>query len=108
MAAASPLSSPLEKPAIQASVSYYWISESRAIFAASFDSGGAPPGGYFRNFSILCSVSDPQKFREYLEGSNLISKLQAKHDILKKALAEGETSLTCLPLFLHLCFYLTP
>nr|XP_040029173.1 LOW QUALITY PROTEIN: SLIT-ROBO Rho GTPase-activating protein 1-like [Gasterosteus aculeatus aculeatus] len=29
------------------------------------------------------------KFREYLEGSNLISKLQAKHDILKKALAEG-------------------
>uniref|UniRef100_A0A7N6AYD0 SLIT-ROBO Rho GTPase-activating protein 1 n=1 Tax=Anabas testudineus TaxID=64144 RepID=A0A7N6AYD0_ANATE len=28
------------------------------------------------------------KFREYLEGSNLISKLQAKHDILKKALAE--------------------
>lgn len=34
---------------------------------------------------------DPQKFREYLEGSNLISKLQAKHDILKKALAEGKT-----------------
>uniref|UniRef100_A0A8D3AE09 SLIT-ROBO Rho GTPase-activating protein 1 n=1 Tax=Scophthalmus maximus TaxID=52904 RepID=A0A8D3AE09_SCOMX len=32
------------------------------------------------------------KFREYLEGSNLISKLQAKHDILKKALAEGTTS----------------
>uniref|UniRef100_A0AAQ6ALW3 SLIT-ROBO Rho GTPase-activating protein 1 n=1 Tax=Amphiprion ocellaris TaxID=80972 RepID=A0AAQ6ALW3_AMPOC len=32
------------------------------------------------------------KFREYLEGSNLISKLQAKHDILKKALAEGKTS----------------
>ena len=32
-----------------------------------------------------------QKFREYLEGSNLISKLQAKHDILKKALAEGKT-----------------
>uniref|UniRef100_A0A671YAS3 SLIT-ROBO Rho GTPase activating protein 1b n=1 Tax=Sparus aurata TaxID=8175 RepID=A0A671YAS3_SPAAU len=31
------------------------------------------------------------KFREYLEGSNLISKLQAKHDILKKALAEGKT-----------------
>uniref|UniRef100_A0A674PKG3 SLIT-ROBO Rho GTPase-activating protein 1 n=1 Tax=Takifugu rubripes TaxID=31033 RepID=A0A674PKG3_TAKRU len=30
------------------------------------------------------------KFSEYLEGSNLISKLQAKHDILKKALAEGE------------------
>lgn len=35
-------------------------------------------------------VFNPQKFSEYLEGSNLISKLQAKHDILKKALAEGE------------------
>ncbi|XP_068611527.1 SLIT-ROBO Rho GTPase-activating protein 1-like [Brachionichthys hirsutus] len=32
------------------------------------------------------------KFREYLEGSNLISKLQAKHDILKKALADGYKS----------------
>uniref|UniRef100_A0A8C8CA10 SLIT-ROBO Rho GTPase activating protein 1b n=1 Tax=Oncorhynchus tshawytscha TaxID=74940 RepID=A0A8C8CA10_ONCTS len=30
------------------------------------------------------------KFREYLEGSNLISKLQAKHDLLKKAMAEGK------------------
>ncbi|XP_019753144.1 SLIT-ROBO Rho GTPase-activating protein 1-like isoform X1 [Hippocampus comes] len=30
-----------------------------------------------------------QKFREYLEGSNLVSKLQAKHDVLKKAIAEG-------------------
>ncbi|KAL0968493.1 hypothetical protein UPYG_G00267580 [Umbra pygmaea] len=29
------------------------------------------------------------KFREYLEGSNLISKLQAKHDLLKRALGEG-------------------
>uniref|UniRef100_A0A3Q2CHI0 SLIT-ROBO Rho GTPase activating protein 1b n=1 Tax=Cyprinodon variegatus TaxID=28743 RepID=A0A3Q2CHI0_CYPVA len=36
------------------------------------------------------------KFREYLEGSNLISKLQAKHDILKKALAEGKTHRTFL------------
>uniref|UniRef100_A0A8C8CF39 SLIT-ROBO Rho GTPase activating protein 1b n=1 Tax=Oncorhynchus tshawytscha TaxID=74940 RepID=A0A8C8CF39_ONCTS len=32
------------------------------------------------------------KFREYLEGSNLISKLQAKHDLLKKAMAEGNVS----------------
>uniref|UniRef100_A0A6Q2YDT6 SLIT-ROBO Rho GTPase-activating protein 1 n=1 Tax=Esox lucius TaxID=8010 RepID=A0A6Q2YDT6_ESOLU len=30
------------------------------------------------------------KFREFLEGSNLISKLQAKHDLLKKALGEGK------------------
>uniref|UniRef100_A0A3Q2P8Z9 SLIT-ROBO Rho GTPase-activating protein 1 n=1 Tax=Fundulus heteroclitus TaxID=8078 RepID=A0A3Q2P8Z9_FUNHE len=37
------------------------------------------------------------KFREYLEGSNLISKLQAKHDILKKALAEGTTDRTSRP-----------
>ncbi|TSK38456.1 SLIT-ROBO Rho GTPase-activating protein 1 [Bagarius yarrelli] len=29
------------------------------------------------------------KFREFLEGSNLIAKLQAKHDLLKKALGEG-------------------
>ncbi|XP_061891398.1 SLIT-ROBO Rho GTPase-activating protein 1 isoform X3 [Entelurus aequoreus] len=29
------------------------------------------------------------KFREFLEGSNLISKLQAKHDLLKKTLGEG-------------------
>ncbi|KAI4826286.1 hypothetical protein KUCAC02_021925, partial [Chaenocephalus aceratus] len=31
------------------------------------------------------------KFREFLEGSNLISKLQAKHDLLKRTLGE-ETS----------------
>ncbi|KAG9335210.1 hypothetical protein JZ751_005563 [Albula glossodonta] len=29
------------------------------------------------------------KFREYLEGSNLISKLQAKHDLLKRTLGDG-------------------
>uniref|UniRef100_A0AAY4EGZ4 SLIT-ROBO Rho GTPase-activating protein 1 n=1 Tax=Denticeps clupeoides TaxID=299321 RepID=A0AAY4EGZ4_9TELE len=32
------------------------------------------------------------KFREFLEGSNLISKLQAKHDLLKRALGEGNLS----------------
>uniref|UniRef100_A0A4W5L8Z9 SLIT-ROBO Rho GTPase activating protein 1b n=1 Tax=Hucho hucho TaxID=62062 RepID=A0A4W5L8Z9_9TELE len=40
------------------------------------------------------------KFREYLEGSNLISKLQAKHDLLKKAMAEGKRPHT-LSCFLH-------
>uniref|UniRef100_A0A4W5R4X5 SLIT-ROBO Rho GTPase activating protein 1 n=1 Tax=Hucho hucho TaxID=62062 RepID=A0A4W5R4X5_9TELE len=30
------------------------------------------------------------KFREFLEGSNLISKLQAKHDLLKRTLGEAE------------------
>ncbi|XP_076861359.1 SLIT-ROBO Rho GTPase-activating protein 1b isoform X2 [Brachyhypopomus gauderio] len=29
------------------------------------------------------------KLKEYLEGSNLISKLQAKHDLLKKSMTEG-------------------
>uniref|UniRef100_A0A8C4ZQI7 SLIT-ROBO Rho GTPase activating protein 1a n=1 Tax=Gadus morhua TaxID=8049 RepID=A0A8C4ZQI7_GADMO len=29
------------------------------------------------------------KFREFLEGSNLISKLQAKHDLLKRTIGEG-------------------
>ena len=43
---------------------------------------------------------NPQKFREYLEGSNLISKLQAKHDILKKALAEGETIFIIIFIFI--------
>uniref|UniRef100_A0A8C6UG22 SLIT-ROBO Rho GTPase-activating protein 1 n=1 Tax=Neogobius melanostomus TaxID=47308 RepID=A0A8C6UG22_9GOBI len=31
------------------------------------------------------------KFREFLEGSNLIAKLQAKHDLLKRTLGEGMT-----------------
>uniref|UniRef100_A0A8C5NB29 SLIT-ROBO Rho GTPase-activating protein 1-like n=1 Tax=Gouania willdenowi TaxID=441366 RepID=A0A8C5NB29_GOUWI len=39
------------------------------------------------------------KFREYLEGSNLISKLQAKHDVLKKGLAEGGS----IPLLVESC-----
>lgn len=32
-----------------------------------------------------------QKYKEYLNGSNLIVKLQAKHDLLKQTLGEGET-----------------
>uniref|UniRef100_A0A8C9XFR8 SLIT-ROBO Rho GTPase activating protein 1b n=1 Tax=Sander lucioperca TaxID=283035 RepID=A0A8C9XFR8_SANLU len=44
------------------------------------------------------------KFREYLEGSNLISKLQAKHDILKKALAEGKTYRNSLTSYSVFCF----
>lgn len=31
-----------------------------------------------------------QKYKEYLNGSNLIVKLQAKHDLLKQTLGEGE------------------
>lgn len=30
------------------------------------------------------------KLREYLEGSNLITKLQAKHDLLQRTLGEGQ------------------
>uniref|UniRef100_A0A8C7LSQ5 SLIT-ROBO Rho GTPase-activating protein 1 n=1 Tax=Oncorhynchus mykiss TaxID=8022 RepID=A0A8C7LSQ5_ONCMY len=37
------------------------------------------------------------KFREFLEGSNLISKLQAKHDLLKRTLGEGKGSETPVP-----------
>uniref|UniRef100_A0A673BCQ9 SLIT-ROBO Rho GTPase-activating protein 1-like n=1 Tax=Sphaeramia orbicularis TaxID=375764 RepID=A0A673BCQ9_9TELE len=37
------------------------------------------------------------KFREFLEGSNLISKLQAKHDLLKRTLGEGTVTILYLP-----------
>uniref|UniRef100_A0A9J8CTS4 SLIT-ROBO Rho GTPase activating protein 1a n=1 Tax=Cyprinus carpio carpio TaxID=630221 RepID=A0A9J8CTS4_CYPCA len=37
------------------------------------------------------------KFREYLEGSNLITKLQAKHDLLKRTLGDG---IVCFSLYL--------
>uniref|UniRef100_A0A4X2KPY9 SLIT-ROBO Rho GTPase-activating protein 3 n=1 Tax=Vombatus ursinus TaxID=29139 RepID=A0A4X2KPY9_VOMUR len=36
------------------------------------------------------------KFKEYVNGSNLITKLQAKHDLLKQTLGEGELP-PCLP-----------
>lgn len=32
-----------------------------------------------------------QKLREFLEGSNLITKLQAKHDLLQRTLGEGQS-----------------
>lgn len=41
-----------------------------------------------------CHVFVPcvlQKFKEYVNGSNLITKLQAKHDLLKQTLGEGES-----------------
>uniref|UniRef100_A0A8D2LFE0 SLIT-ROBO Rho GTPase-activating protein 3 n=1 Tax=Varanus komodoensis TaxID=61221 RepID=A0A8D2LFE0_VARKO len=38
------------------------------------------------------------KFKEYLNGSNLITKLQAKHDLLKQTLGEGKSQMPpCLP-----------
>lgn len=39
---------------------------------------------------IIDSSASLQKFREYLEGSNLITKLQAKHDLLQRTLGEGK------------------
>lgn len=42
----------------------------------------------------VCNVLMPcvlQKFKEYVNGSNLITKLQAKHDLLKQTLGEGES-----------------
>lgn len=41
----------------------------------------------------ICNVLVPcvlQKFKEYVNGSNLITKLQAKHDLLKQTLGEGK------------------
>uniref|UniRef100_A0A667Y5C9 SLIT-ROBO Rho GTPase-activating protein 1 n=1 Tax=Myripristis murdjan TaxID=586833 RepID=A0A667Y5C9_9TELE len=52
------------------------------------------------------------KFREFLEGSNLISKLQAKHDLLKRTLGEGTIAsfhapdVACLSAFLLPLFLL--
>lgn len=43
----------------------------------------------FVGFMVASLLTFLQKFREYLEGSNLITKLQAKHDLLKRALADG-------------------
>uniref|UniRef100_A0A4W5M4N0 SLIT-ROBO Rho GTPase activating protein 3 n=1 Tax=Hucho hucho TaxID=62062 RepID=A0A4W5M4N0_9TELE len=41
------------------------------------------------------------KFKEYLNGSNLIVKLQAKHDLLKQTLGEGENSRVAMLLCLQ-------
>uniref|UniRef100_A0A8C1V1W5 SLIT-ROBO Rho GTPase activating protein 3 n=1 Tax=Cyprinus carpio TaxID=7962 RepID=A0A8C1V1W5_CYPCA len=37
------------------------------------------------------------KFKEYLNGSNLIIKLQAKHDLLKQTLGEGDSRPNAIP-----------
>uniref|UniRef100_A0A8D2Q2I4 SLIT-ROBO Rho GTPase-activating protein 1 n=1 Tax=Zosterops lateralis melanops TaxID=1220523 RepID=A0A8D2Q2I4_ZOSLA len=37
------------------------------------------------------------KFKEYLNGSNLITKLQAKHDLLKQTLGEGDNVFPLFP-----------
>lgn len=39
---------------------------------------------------VLFSPPFLQKMKEYLEGRNLITKLQAKHDLLQKTLGESE------------------
>lgn len=41
--------------------------------------------------SFAFCLFDLQKYKEYLNGSNLLVKLQAKHDLLKQTLGEGET-----------------
>uniref|UniRef100_A0A8C1LKE2 SLIT-ROBO Rho GTPase activating protein 1b n=1 Tax=Cyprinus carpio TaxID=7962 RepID=A0A8C1LKE2_CYPCA len=44
------------------------------------------------------------KLKEYLEGSNLIAKLQAKHDMLKRSIAEGDVdSGKAIPLIVESC-----
>lgn len=46
-------------------------------------------------FVFFYSPIHLQKYKEYLNGSNLIVKLQAKHDLLKQTLGEGKTSCAC-------------
>lgn len=48
-------------------------------------------GAHTLYLQITLSLSHLQKYKEYLNGSNLIVKLQAKHDLLKQTLGEGET-----------------
>lgn len=43
--------------------------------------------------SPFCLSARLQKYKEYLNGSNLIVKLQAKHDLLKQTLGEGTTDM---------------
>lgn len=51
---------------------------------------------FFFSFRSLIVLSPPplQKMKEYLEGRNLITKLQAKHDLLQKTLGESECGVT--------------
>lgn len=46
--------------------------------------------GIYVSWIVIDSSASLQKFREYLEGSNLITKLQAKHDLLQRTLGEGK------------------
>lgn len=58
------------------------------------------PNSWSTHYAAVPGISVPyvvtdwsaslQKFREYLEGSNLITKLQAKHDLLQRTLGEGK------------------
>lgn len=45
------------------------------------------------SLNVLCPPLSLQKMKEYLEGRNLITKLQAKHDLLQKTLGESECGL---------------
>ncbi|XP_077450460.1 SLIT-ROBO Rho GTPase-activating protein 1-like [Stigmatopora argus] len=75
----------------------YDVSQSFAHSPSSESVKSSVSDGYLNKPSLAKRRANQQetelfyftKFREYLEGSNLVSKLQAKHDILKKAIAEG-------------------
>lgn len=68
------------------------------VSLAERPSGSAPGKSVRQLWTVLAkSLNLPclfyfsfQKFKEYLNGSNLITKLQAKHDLLKQTLGEGE------------------
>lgn len=48
---------------------------------------------FFPSGLIVLYPPPLQKMKEYLEGRNLITKLQAKHDLLQKTLGESECGL---------------
>lgn len=45
----------------------------------------------------ILSFSFLQKYKEYLNGSNLIVKLEAKHELLKQTLGEGRAPCVFIP-----------
>lgn len=58
-------------------------------------------------WSSVIILNSPQKFHEFLEGSNLITKLQAKHDVLKRTLGEGTAMTATIHsfAFFYSCIY---
>lgn len=58
---------------------------------------GTPQFELTLGFFLLSSFLFLQKYKEYLNGSNLIIKLEAKHELLKQTLGEGRAHCLCIP-----------